>query len=75
MYINGAYNGNMDISSGVATNLSNPNSFSVGMIGDDTSGYYGDCSVNQVYVWQGRILSAGDVTELYGSGSGNEYPF
>ena len=76
MYLNGTpFGTTLDVSAGVAVDLSNPNPFAVGHIGDSigADGYYFDGSMRRVRLWRGRILSSDDVTSLYNGGSGLAY--
>lgn len=76
MYLNGTAQTDVDdISAGVAVALDNAGTFTLGNIGGPTASWYFDGSLDEVYLYRGRLLSQSDIDELYASGAGLFYPF
>jgi len=48
-------------------------------VGGDSTGVYSTSSfrgrLDELYIWQNRVLNSSDVSELYNSGTGKFYPF
>ena len=64
----------VDISSYSATNFINNNTFNISNIGSNLAGYYGNIRIDGLGLWL-RTLTSGEITQLYNSGYGLDYPF
>jgi len=56
------------------TNIVNPNTFNIGNIGSAMNGYFGNLRADCWGLWL-KALSAGEISQLYNSGSGFDFPF
>lgn len=71
LYIDGVAQADTeDISGGVAVNITNANTFSIGCIGSALAGHYWNGLIDDVYLFD-EALSSGEVTELMA----NTYPW
>lgn len=68
-YVNGVSIGSGTIGSGTT----NANNFSLSSYADTPGGYF-QGYIDEVGIWS-RVLSSGEVSELYNSGAGLQYPF
>lgn len=76
MYVNGvAQTQTASIAAGSAVPMSNSGDFNIGNIGQQYAGNYWSGLIDEVAIWRGRVLSAGDVADIYHNSVGRVYPF
>jgi hypothetical protein len=66
-------NGSSDATSSSVGHTSSAQTYNLGRRSDNDTAYY-DGSLDEVGIWD-RALTSGEVTSLYNSGTGSQYPF